>query len=331
MEIIFDDIEIIECVSDGWDDYVYDIEVEDDSHTFIANDILVHNSLYMSYENLLKTIDGYENMSEKERVAIVVKINQLFLNKHNQEFMDAYYKTRHAKSIHEFELETCSMRTINLKIKKRYAKAVTWEDGKWYDDPKIDAKGLEFKKASYPSAARKIIKELVQTLLLTDLPKTELEHKMVQLAMQKKQEFYNAPIETICQNVGCNNYQKYIISDDDPNGLQMSKGCPFAVAGLGLYNWYRNVKGLPGEPHYGGKMKCYAIKAGARKKKSDKSSYFCFAASEYPKWADQECPIDKKEMFKKTVLDPINRILEDIGMMKINIDGAIQVDLFGMF
>ena len=58
-EYFFDDIEICECVGCFEDEYVYDIEMLDETHTFIANDILVHNSLYISYENLVKTIDGY--------------------------------------------------------------------------------------------------------------------------------------------------------------------------------------------------------------------------------------------------------------------------------
>ena len=43
----FEDIESVEQLEDFDDEYVYDIEVDDDSHTFIGNDILVHNSVYV--------------------------------------------------------------------------------------------------------------------------------------------------------------------------------------------------------------------------------------------------------------------------------------------
>ena len=99
MKYLYDDIESIELVDDFQDEYVYDIEVCDDTHTFIGNDILVHNSLYMSYEGLLNTIEGIEDMSIEEKTKLIVRINTEFLDKHNQEFIKEYYNTRHGKSL----------------------------------------------------------------------------------------------------------------------------------------------------------------------------------------------------------------------------------------
>jgi intein/homing endonuclease len=45
----FEDIEFVEQLEDFDNEYVYDIEVDDNSHTFIANDILIHNSVYFTY------------------------------------------------------------------------------------------------------------------------------------------------------------------------------------------------------------------------------------------------------------------------------------------
>ena len=46
----------IEKIEDFDDEYVYDLEVEDGSHTFFANDILVHNSIYVRMDNILKLL-----------------------------------------------------------------------------------------------------------------------------------------------------------------------------------------------------------------------------------------------------------------------------------
>ena len=46
----FDGLESCEMIGDFTDEYVYDVEVDDDTHTFIANDILVHNSLFVSFK-----------------------------------------------------------------------------------------------------------------------------------------------------------------------------------------------------------------------------------------------------------------------------------------
>ena len=53
IEYIFDDVESCEMIGEFNDEYVYDVEVDDETHTFIANDILVHNSLFVSFKPAL--------------------------------------------------------------------------------------------------------------------------------------------------------------------------------------------------------------------------------------------------------------------------------------
>lgn len=48
-------------VGDFDDEYVYDIEMSDDNHTFIANNILVHNSVYSSYYQIVSTTDWMDH------------------------------------------------------------------------------------------------------------------------------------------------------------------------------------------------------------------------------------------------------------------------------
>lgn len=50
LEYILDDIESCEMIGEFTDEYVYDVEVDDETHTFIGNDILVHNSLFVSFK-----------------------------------------------------------------------------------------------------------------------------------------------------------------------------------------------------------------------------------------------------------------------------------------
>ena len=55
--------DIVRCEKIGnfEDEYVYDIEMNDDTHTFVANNILVHNSIYTSYENIIKVTDWFDH------------------------------------------------------------------------------------------------------------------------------------------------------------------------------------------------------------------------------------------------------------------------------
>ena len=55
--------DIVRCEQIGnfEDEYVYDIEMNDDTHTFVANNILVHNSIYTSYDSIIHTTDWFQH------------------------------------------------------------------------------------------------------------------------------------------------------------------------------------------------------------------------------------------------------------------------------
>lgn len=330
-EYNFDEIEICECVGLFEDEYVYDIEMADESHTFIANDILVHNSLYISYENLVKTIKGYEQMTPAERGQIVVDFNTKYLDAHNREVMAKHYEERHVKSVQNFELETLALSGVWLDVKKRYAQVLLWKDGKTYDpsegDLPMKAKGLEMIKASYPKQSREGLKRLIRYLLEDEEDDKYLLHRLNCKMQEEKREFYNADIDDICGSVKVSNYNKYIISDDNPEQLIVSTGCPFNAKALGNYNRIRKAHNLPGDPIYGGKLKWYVYYPSGTTK-ADNVQYFAYPVKNYPKWADKYAPIAKDVMFQKQLLDPFNRIIEAVNIGALNLDGSIQTMLF---
>lgn len=57
LEYIFDNVESCEMIGNFEDEFVYDVEVDDPTHTFIANDILVHNSLFVSFKPAIDNCD----------------------------------------------------------------------------------------------------------------------------------------------------------------------------------------------------------------------------------------------------------------------------------
>ncbi len=322
---IFDDIEIIECVGEFEDEYVYDIEMEDDTHTFIANDILVHNSLYSSYANLLETVEGIENMSLRQKLDIVVGINQKHLDEHNCEYIEDLYRPRFGVSHHKFELETVAKAGVWLNVKKRYGQLLMWKDGKYFDEDElpVKVKGLEVIKTSYPALARKINKEFLRFLLEYD--GKYLSQELNLLNQKYLKEFEVADIEKICANIRVNKYTQHVLDDRDPKGIKYTTGASYNSKALAMYNWLNNIHKFGEEPIYGGKVKCYTMQ-GSNLKNGD--IYFAFESMKYPKWAETYAPVDRVRMYDKYVLDPINRILEAIHMPLLNSDGSIQLNLF---
>lgn len=330
MDFEFVEIESCECVGEFTDEYVYDIEMDDPSHTFIANDILVHNSLYISYEDVIKSIKDNDKLSLEKKTQIIVDLNTGYLDDHNREFMKQYYESRHVDSVQNFELETVALSGAWLDVKKRYAQILLWKDGKTYDigNLPMKIKGLEMVKSSYPKAAREGLKRLVRYLLEDQIDSFILQRLNIKM-MEEKSIFFKAELEDICGNVGVQNYTKYIISDTDPICLKVAPKTPYNVRALGNYNWIRNVNNLPGDPLYGGKVKWYCYYPGGKKhKKKQEPEYFAFQSRNYPKWADQYAPVSREDMFTRTILDPFNRIVEAIGIGTLKSDGSIQMGLF---
>ena len=56
-------VSIVRCEHIGYfdDEYVYDIEMSDETHTFVANNILVHNSIYSSYTDIINSTDWFDH------------------------------------------------------------------------------------------------------------------------------------------------------------------------------------------------------------------------------------------------------------------------------
>lgn len=285
------------------------------------------DSLYSSYENLLKTVKGYKDMTTKQLLDIVLGVNLGYLDEHNCEYIKDLYNERHGNSFHKFELETVAKSGVWLDVKKRYGQLLLWKDGNFYDedDLPIKVKGLEVIKASYPTLARKINKEFLRFLL-------EYEGKYLaqELSIRNRnyiEQFKNANIEDICANIRVNKYTQHVASDNDPstNGPVYIKGATFNSKALAMYNWINNTKRLGAAPIYGGKVKCYTMK-GSSEKTGD--IYFAFESMNYPAWADTYAPADRMRMYQKYVLDSFNRILSAINLPVLNVDGSIQLDLF---
>ena len=289
------------------------------------------DSLYICYNQLVKSIVGSDKMSIEQIRDIIIELNTKFLDGHNEDFMNEYYNSRHCQSVQKFELETLAYSECRLDVKKRYAQLLLWKDGKVYDVDRLEmkVKGLEMIKSSYPKQAREALKRMVRYILEDGGDDGYLLQRVNIKLMEEKSKFYQADLEDVCGNVGVQNYTKYILSDEDPSGLKIAPKCPYNVRALGNYNWIRNTNNLPGDPLFGGKMKWYCFYPnGIKTKKKQDPDYFAFQSRNYPKWADKYAPICREAMFERTILDPLNRIMESTQIGQLNADGSIQMGLF---
>lgn len=283
------------------------------------------DSSYVNLGPIVDSIIKLRGADDKEKCKFCVEFAEKFMNNYFAKILDEYFTPRHVKNRHFFELETVAKTGIWIGIKKRYAQALLWKDGRYYDEPKMKVKGLEVIKGSYPSFSRKILKDLTMTLLTENIHDSDFIHKFNAKVMDWKDKFMKQDPDLITEAISVSNYWKGVESDDDPSGVKIIKGAPYNVKALALYNWMINAKKKPGDTVYNGKVRCYLVQKTNAK---SEDTYFAYPTGGFPSWAP---PIDRNAMYTKTVLEPINRIITKIGLPELTIDGAIQVDLFSMF
>lgn len=354
-------VKSIECIGEFEDEYVYDIEMDDDTHTFVANDILVHNSVYSQLDEVISTTDwglapetnwridieykdGKESSTtfcgkkSKEYVIdylgldspdiksynvyeipgeakdFAIKLDDVFLSGYFKKIFDQYAVAINADNYLNFELETYSDAGIWL-AKKKYIQNIRWTDSMPREDildnfSKIKSKGVELIQASSPAFARSKLTYLVRWIF--EHKKFDLKEFVKELK-KIRDEIYVANPDDICWNKKATEYLKWVT--DDNKELVMKKGTPATTKGIAYYNYLLN-----NNPKYksryanlvpGNKCKYYYCKNG-------KCEMFAYEPGLYPIEFAPE--IDRKMMFEKTILAPINRIVEAIGFPAIEGD-----------
>jgi hypothetical protein len=400
IEYILDDVESCDEIGLFEDEYVYDVEVDDDTHTFIANDILVHNSLFVSFEpalqhcewknleinkieeisvpfafleyrqqtkisnsNCLKyfrniddmreylqsnkpellILDGYFaknrtfNSDEFQSLIKGIEVrwnwdNELdFINGIDQfryrdyfkNCLEEYASTYGVKNREDFELERVSESIINI-AKKKYIQHIVYEDGISYDRlTYIFPKGVELVRSSTPYFAREKIIEIVKYLFTH--PDDFNIKDLLKLVKNLRREFELADIDDISMQSSCSNYDTKVLNDKTK--LEFVNGAHFAVKSAAYYNFLLNQnKDLQSKYEFiksGTKIKYYYCK---NKKVND---IFAFIRGSYPVEFGPE--VDYDEQFMKSILSPINSIIQPLGLPEITKRLSVVLDIFGGF
>lgn len=307
LEYVFDDIESCEMIGNFDDEYVYDIEIDDDTHTFIANNILVHNSLYVTFKPMIESVN-YTG----DELSWILHFDRVFVEKLYNKWLIDYASKYGVKNLHVFELETVNRTALHIQ-KKNYINNVAWEDGIFYENLSyLYPKGVEIVKSSTPPFVREAIYEFLKYLFGN--PNNIDIRKILSIVKDIKKQFMMADIEEISMTTSCSNYSIKCI--DDVTDVVTVKGAHFGIKAAALHNYLLN-KNSEYKTKYdnirGGRIKYYYCK-------HPKNDVFAYMRNLHPFEIVQKenVEIDYDEQFEKTVLQIINRFIEPIGMPVIN-------------
>jgi len=154
------------------DEYVYDLEVDDGMHCFYANDVLIHNSIFLNLEPVTAWMrrqnglpDAIKDWKKKDKNALWDEVFQFVENDVNgfvRGLAHDFCRTSR-QDILTYELEYMSDVGI-YERKKHYATHKIFDEGDFVD--KIKYSGIEMKKGSLPKFVKQYLQEIYEGVIL---------------------------------------------------------------------------------------------------------------------------------------------------------------------
>lgn len=234
----YSEIEYCKCIGKFEDEYVYDISMPnphslEDLQTFVANNILVHNSNYVTFDYVFESIGlKADEIDSREAVDFIVYFMKKRLDPIYASVLDKLINGRNGKNTMEFELEAIGGFGIFV-ARKKYVYAKLWQDGKYIGDQnKLKTTGIELKQRASHKEIKKIMKGFVDTIFIR---KGKIETDIF-FAMCKsiKDRLMDFPIEHLAKSTKLNKYEDYVIEDYPKVKLRPKTG--ISIRGSANYN-----------------------------------------------------------------------------------------------
>lgn len=291
------------------DEYVYDLEVEDKSHTFIVNNILAHNSIYVRMDAVIQHLFGQSNVDWNNKDLFekiknfVDNIFQQRLNNYCADFICKKFYTNQRRI--EFKREKLSAQA-EYTAKKRYIVHVYNNEG--IDCNKWAYTGVDIKKNELPDSIKKLLEECVQGLIEFNWDNQKYQQKIKEIY----DIFENMSIKDVA-------YIKNLNTPKESTGfLTLEKGAGAHARAAEYYNQIIKEMHLESKYEYimpGDRFHYIYIKSN--------NKYGINVLGFKDRWPDEFnslFEIDKTKMFNKTCLAPLEKIEENHSFSKFNPD-----------
>lgn len=286
-------------IIDGY--FVKDRDLRSSNNNFIFNDFQVA----WNWENELDFIQGLDYFRYAD-----------FFKKCLEEYADGFG----VENKEDFELERISESIINIS-KKKYIQHIVFEDGIPYDRLSyIFPKGVELVRSSTPAFARDKIVSIVKYLF--SHPDTFNIKDLLKLVKNLRREFELADIDDISMQSSVSKYDDKVLDDKDK--LSFVSGAHFAVKAAAYHNYLLHKdKDLQSKYEFiksGSKIKYYYCK------NNRVNNMFAYLRGSHPIEFAPE--VDFDEQFSKSILSPINSIIDPLGLPQITKRLSVVLDIF---
>lgn len=301
LESVLNEFEIvqefsIECIGEQ-EEYVYDIEVED-NHNFFANGILVHNSSYFDLQEFVDKF--YPNKPVEKTVDFLCKVCDDKMQKRLNKACDELSESLNwFPGYINFKREAIASSGI-IVASKNYALLVWDNEGVRYKEPDLKVMGLALVRSSTPDIVKDPLRKCIEVILNGD-------EKTLQRYVAEVEEMYQQqPHDVIAFPRGVNNLAKY----SSPSTIYVKMHCPVQVRASLLYNHLLKEHGLTDlEPiQEGGRMKFIYLK----EPNTLRENVVGFT-DKIPEQFNLVRYVDYETMFEKSFISPLTKLTEAVG------------------
>jgi DNA polymerase elongation subunit (family B) len=257
-------------------------------------DYIVAQDTDSAYICLDKLAKQYPEKERKELVKIIVEFVENKILTYLEERFKHFAEVTNAREQKlDMKLEKVSNRAL-FTTKKRYVLNALYDEGVYYDEPKLEIKGLEAVRSSTPQVCREQLKKSLSIIM------NENEKSLHKAVKTFKETFFSLPFEDIASPRSANGIDKY-----QDNETIYKKGTPIHVRGSLLYNKL---------------LKKYNIKNTQPVQNGDKIKFIYLknpnplhenviaSPGTLPKEFGLEKYIDRNLQFKKVFLEPLQGI-----------------------
>ncbi len=280
------------------------------------------DSNYVQFQEMYESIEW---LGEKlDIVTFILTIYDLRIKDYIVKALDKYAENTNTDSFLVFEMESVAYSGIWM-AKKKYLQNLAWDDKIPKTDrhkmlKKIKTIGYDTIQSSTPTFARKKLADAL-SILFEKKPTPETLTTIVSFLKKTKKEFKMANIDDISFNKRTNNIEKYII--DDHSQFQYGLKCPPNVKAAGFYNYLMNnntkYKSKYRMINNGEKLKLYHCEHSV-------CEMFGYLPGDHPyEFAPQ---MDYETQFEKCIIDPLNRVLDCVGLQTLNRNLIYSTTLF---
>jgi len=295
----------------------------------LEHDIILIDGNFVKNRELNTLIDAGEIKSEiiwnwSYEADFIQGVDKFRFSGFFKKMLDEHAAKYGVENKEDFELERISESIINI-AKKKYIQNIVHEDGIDYDRLSyIFPKGVELVRSSTPPFAREKIVDIVKYLF--SHPDTFNTKDLLKLVKNLRKEFELSDVDDIALQSSVSNYNIKVLNDKKlPLGFV--SGAHFAVKSAAHYNY---LLGLNNEYQ----QKYEFIKSGTKIKYfvcKDKSitDMFAYIRGSFPIEFAPE--IDYDIQFDKSILSPINSIIEPLGLPKITARLKVVMDIWSGF